>query len=82
MARLPEAKVLIVFALQRTLLERLDEATRTEFDLLEQYGETEETIPELDELQNIRERANTYYSRFIPHYGKFIYPNPKPPMLI
>jgi hypothetical protein len=50
--------------LQRQLLERLDEATKTEFIIFEQFGETEDTIPELGELQNLRERVDSYYSRF------------------
>lgn len=32
--------------------------------LLADYGETEETIPELDKLQSVRERADSYYTRF------------------
>ncbi len=64
MAKLPDETLTTVFNLQRQLLERIDEATATGFTLFEQFGETEETIPELNELQSIRERADTYYSRF------------------
>ena len=40
-----------------------DEATDTEYNLLEHYGENTETIPELEELSNIRERARDAYTR-------------------
>ncbi|MGA9379394.1 MAG: hypothetical protein WBV73_11560 [Phormidium sp.] len=64
MARLPAETLKTIFNLQQQLLEQIDEARAIEFILLEQFGETEETIPELDELQSIRERADSYYSRF------------------
>jgi hypothetical protein len=31
---------------------------------LEQYGETQTTLIDLEQLQNIQERADTYYTRF------------------
>lgn len=64
MVRLPEEIITTVLGLQRQLLERLDKATATEFELLTQYGETEATLLEFDSLQNVKERVNTYYSRF------------------
>jgi hypothetical protein len=64
MARLPDEIVIKILNLQKQLLERIDEATATELTLLEQFGETEETIREFEQLQNVRERADTYYSRF------------------
>lgn len=64
MAKLPDEIITTVFTLQRQLLERIDEATATVFIMLERYGETDATLPELDELQSIRERADNYYSRF------------------
>lgn len=64
MARLAAETLRNIFSLQQQLLEQIDEARAVEFVLLEQFGETEETIPELDELQSIRERADSYYSRF------------------
>ncbi len=63
MAKLSEEKIVRILNLQRQLLEKIDEATETEFNLFEQFGETEQTMPELDELQNIRQRADTCYSR-------------------
>jgi hypothetical protein len=60
MADLPEKTIVIIFTLQRRLLKIINEATKYAFIIFEQFGETEETIPELDELQNIRERATSY----------------------
>ena len=63
MAKLPDETITIVFNLQRRMLKRIDEATATEAAIFEQFGETEETIPELEQLQNVRERATSSYSR-------------------
>lgn len=63
MAKLPEATITIIFDLQKQLLDRIDEATATEAIVFEQFGETEETMPELEQLQNIRERARSSSSR-------------------
>lgn len=77
MAKLPDETTTTIFNLQRQLLERIDmaagsevssptladEATATEALLFEEFGETEETIPELQELQSVRERATSSYSR-------------------
>lgn len=63
MAKLKDATVNIIFDLQKQLLDRIDEATGTEAVIFEQFGETEETMPELEQLQNIRERATSSYSR-------------------
>lgn len=64
MANLPDETITTVLNLQRQLLEIINRATIADSTLLEQYGETEEKIPELDELQNVIERAETYYLRF------------------
>lgn len=63
MAKLPDETIQTIFNLQRRLLERIDEATATEAMIFERFGEVEETIPELEELQNVRERATSSYSR-------------------
>ncbi|MBD2308819.1 hypothetical protein H6G17_25450 [Chroococcidiopsis sp. FACHB-1243] len=63
MAKLPDATFSTIFSLQRRLLERIDEATATDAAIFEQFGEVEETMPELEELQNIRERATSAYTR-------------------
>ncbi|MBF2056144.1 MAG: hypothetical protein IGQ45_02740 [Cyanobacterium sp. T60_A2020_053] len=64
MAELPEEITTIVLELQKQLLSVIHKTTETTFILLETYGETELTIISLNDLDNIRERANTYYSRF------------------
>jgi hypothetical protein len=64
MAKLPDEIITRILNLQRQLLEQIDEVTETEFTLLEQFGEPEQTIQEFEQLQNVRERADTYYSRF------------------
>ncbi|KJH73423.1 hypothetical protein [Aliterella atlantica] len=61
MAKLPAETVTIIFDLQKQLLDRIDEAT--EATIFERFGEIEETMPELAQLQNIRERATSSYSR-------------------
>ncbi len=63
MANLPNETITTVLNLERRLLQLINEATAAGFVILEQFGETEETIPELDELQNVRERATSYYIR-------------------
>lgn len=64
MAKLPEEIIDTVLNLQKQLLEQIDSATQTEYILLEQFGETEESLPELEELQTLKERTDAYYSRF------------------
>ena len=63
MADLSKETVITVFSLQRRLLQIINEATKFAFIIFEQFGETEETTPELEELKNIRERATSYYIR-------------------
>jgi hypothetical protein len=62
-AKLPDAVIDNVFTLQRNLVECLDSTTALEFRLYQQIGETAETLPELEELQNIRDRLVSSYSR-------------------
>jgi hypothetical protein len=64
MAALPETTITTVLALQRRLLAIIDRATSTEMLIFENYGETETTLIALDDLHNVQERADTYYSRF------------------
>ena len=63
MAKLPDSVITNIFTLQRRLVECIDATTATEFRLFEQFGETAETSLELEELQSIRERLLTPYSR-------------------
>lgn len=64
MALLPDETLATIQRLQRELLERLNAATATEYELLEVYGETDETADYFDLLQNAKERVDTYYTRF------------------
>ena len=63
MANLPEETLITVFELQKQLFKIINEATATDYNLAEQYGEISATVPELEELQNIRERARDTYTR-------------------
>jgi DNA-binding FadR family transcriptional regulator len=62
-AKLPDPFLTNTFTLQRRIIESIDTTTALEFSLLEQIGETAETLPELEELQSIRERLLSPYSR-------------------
>jgi hypothetical protein len=62
-AKLPDTIVTNIFTLKRGLIECIDDTTAIEFRLFEQFGETAETLPELEELQNIEERLLSSYSR-------------------
>ncbi len=70
MAKLPEEITKIVLQLQEQLLTIIDETTATSYLILQSYGETETTIIALDDLDNARERAETYYSRLHNLLGK------------
>lgn len=63
MAKLPAQTLTTIFALQRQLVEGIDEAAATEAMIFAQFGETEVTVPILEQLQNIRERLINPYSR-------------------
>jgi hypothetical protein len=62
-AKLPDPFINNVFTLQRNLIECLDATTAMEFRLFREVGETAETLPEFEELQQIEERLMTLYSR-------------------
>lgn len=64
MANLPDSTTTTVLDLQRRLLKIINEATALGFTIFDRYGETETTLIALDDLQNVSERANTYYTRF------------------
>ncbi|MBW4549966.1 MAG: hypothetical protein KME35_02435 [Aphanocapsa sp. GSE-SYN-MK-11-07L] len=64
MAQLPAQTTADVLKLQQRLLTIIDQATAASFLILERYGETETTLTDLEQLDNTRERADTYYSRF------------------
>lgn len=60
MAKLPDETITTIFYLQRRLLERIDEATATEAMIFERFGEAEETIPELEQLQAGQGTSNIF----------------------
>ncbi|MBV9385671.1 MAG: hypothetical protein JOZ78_04500 [Chroococcidiopsidaceae cyanobacterium CP_BM_ER_R8_30] len=64
MAQLPEEITTTILELQRQFLGIIDQATAVAFIIVERYGETEATLSDLEQLDNVRERASTYYSRF------------------
>ncbi len=52
-----------IWNLKRQLLDIVDTATAAELTLFESFGETSETIPFLDELKSVAERATPWFSR-------------------
>lgn len=63
MADLPEETLRTIANLLPRLFKVINLALQAEFKLMERYGETEETIEELDELKNAAERVRIYYNR-------------------
>lgn len=59
----PETKI-IVLDLQQRLLNIIHEATYSQFVILERYSETETTLSDLEQLDNVQQLSDTYYSRF------------------
>lgn len=62
MANLPEETITTAFSLQRRLWELINQATTAAWVIFEQFGETEETTPELEEL-GVAEKLTDSYSR-------------------
>lgn len=63
MAKLPIATIEIIIRLKQDLLAVIDEATAAEFLLLSGFGETDETLPFLDEMKNVAEQAVSRFSQ-------------------
>jgi len=63
MAKLPSETTEIIWSLKRQLLDTIDEATAAEAILFDLLGETDDTIPFLDELKKVAERATPWFSR-------------------
>ncbi len=63
MAKLSNSILINIFTLQRSLVELIDSTTALEFRIFEHWGETAETLTELEELQNIEERLRTQHTR-------------------
>lgn len=53
----------IIWQLKRQLLDIIDTATAAELNLFEMVGETSDTMPFLDELKSVAERAAPWFSR-------------------
>ena len=64
MAKLSLETAQTIWDLQHQLLEIIDTAKTVELSLFEAFGETERTIPYLDELQNIAQQGTERFSRF------------------
>jgi hypothetical protein len=62
-AKLSEQTLTTIFNLQRRLVQLIDEAKATEWALFGRYGETEESMIELEQLQNGAERLRDPYLR-------------------
>ena len=63
MAKLPNQTISTIFRLQQRLVALLDTATAAEYSLLQQFGETQETMPELEAIDNVKERLRIPYNR-------------------
>jgi hypothetical protein len=63
MAKLSEETLNTIFSIQRGLAETVEEAASLEWLIFQEFGETQETSIELEELQNIRERIITAFKR-------------------
>jgi hypothetical protein len=64
MAKLSLKTAQTIWDLQHQLLEIIDTARTIELSLFEAFGETDRTIPYLDELQSIAQQATERFSRF------------------
>lgn len=65
MAKLPEETTVSINILKQQLLDVIDKSTAAEFMLFERFGETETTIPILEELKSVAERSTSWFSRFV-----------------
>ena len=63
MAKLPDQTISTIFILQQRSVALLDTATAAEYSLLQQFGETQETMPELEAIDNVKERLRIPYNR-------------------
>jgi hypothetical protein len=52
LAKLSTETLTTIFNLQQRLIELIAETKLTEFSIFESYGETEDTLPELEQIQN------------------------------
>jgi hypothetical protein len=64
MAELPGDMSETIWRLQRQLANVIDRARYAEFFIFDTFGETEQSIIALDELQSIAEQATDQFSQF------------------
>jgi hypothetical protein len=62
MAKLSDELLNRIFTLQRQLAGQIEIASAIEWQLLDRYGETEETIAELNELYSVREKLTDRFT--------------------
>jgi thiamine kinase-like enzyme len=65
MADLPDDTLIIALFRQGRLLKLLDQVTKADLLIYEQFGENSETITALTQLQNARERLNNSLARLV-----------------
>ncbi len=64
MAKLPNDIYEKIWRLKRQLADVIENSREAEFVILDRFGETEDTIVYLDELQSIAEQATDKFSQF------------------
>jgi hypothetical protein len=64
MAILPNNTSEIIWALKRQLADVIENARATEFALFDRFGETDQTIAYLEDLQSVAEQATERFSQF------------------
>ena len=64
MAKFSPETAQTIWDLQHQLLEIIDSSSVLELSLFDAFGETEDTIPVLDELQSIAQQSIDRFSRF------------------
>ncbi|AFZ15371.1 hypothetical protein Cri9333_4591 [Crinalium epipsammum PCC 9333] len=61
MAKLPSETLETIWTLLRHLSQLVEDATEAEYILFERFGETDATIPNLDDLKNLNQEAASKY---------------------
>jgi hypothetical protein len=67
MARLAEETTLTINSLKQQLLDIVDDTTAVEFALFERFGETERTIPVLEQLKSVAEKTASWFLNYPPY---------------
>lgn len=63
MAKLPQEHQALIWECKQKLLDIIDVAREAEFNLLENFGETESTLPALEQLTEIAQQAKDRFSQ-------------------